>query len=114
MAHNPILLRRTHVFRARTVNKEGTKRDIIVLGASAGGVMVLQQLFSELSNDMTAVIAVVQAISPSYQPSSHIAASGWICARGGVRHTDVFGHRSMKNPSKARPGGVFSYALQAA
>jgi two-component system chemotaxis response regulator CheB len=41
------------------VNKEGIKRDVIVIGASAGGVMALTELFSALPAGLPASISVV-------------------------------------------------------
>lgn len=55
----PPIVKRKPIFRPRIINQEGMKRDIIVVGASAGGIMVLRQLFSELPDDMAAVMAVV-------------------------------------------------------
>jgi two-component system chemotaxis response regulator CheB len=43
----------------RVVNGERIKRDVIVMGASAGGVEVLIRVFSEIPPDLTAVFAVV-------------------------------------------------------
>ena len=40
------------------------KRDIIVIGASAGGVHTLQDLVSRLSADLPASIFIVQHLSP--------------------------------------------------
>ncbi len=43
----------------RTINAEGIKRDIIVVGASAGGVMALIELFTSFPPRMPATIGVV-------------------------------------------------------
>jgi two-component system, chemotaxis family, protein-glutamate methylesterase/glutaminase len=48
------------------INSEGIPRDIIVIGASAGGVEALIQLFSGLPADLPASIAVVIHRSPLY------------------------------------------------
>ncbi|OQW32799.1 MAG: hypothetical protein A4E19_05430 [Nitrospira sp. SG-bin1] len=45
--------------RPATVNADGIKRDIIVIGASAGGVPALQQIFADFPADIPAVIGVV-------------------------------------------------------
>src|ERR1700704_4039629 len=41
------------------LNLAGTKRNIIVIGASAGGVQALQRLFTALPSDLPAAIGVV-------------------------------------------------------
>jgi two-component system chemotaxis response regulator CheB len=48
------------------VNAEGIRRDIIAVGASAGGVGALRTLFSILPKDFPAVIAVVIHRSPTF------------------------------------------------
>jgi two-component system, chemotaxis family, protein-glutamate methylesterase/glutaminase len=48
------------------INSEGIPRDVIVIGASAGGVEALIQLFSSLPGDLPASIAVVIHRSPLY------------------------------------------------
>lgn len=53
--------------RPHTINAEGVKRDIIVIGASAGGVPALQQIFAEFPPHMNAVVGVV--LHRSSQPS---------------------------------------------
>jgi two-component system chemotaxis response regulator CheB len=51
-----------------TFNSEGIKRDIVVIGASAGGVAALTELFAALPPDTPAAIGVVlhRSISPSF------------------------------------------------
>lgn len=46
------------------INSEGIPRDVIVIGASAGGVEALMRLFSSLSADLPVRIAVVIHRSP--------------------------------------------------
>jgi two-component system, chemotaxis family, protein-glutamate methylesterase/glutaminase len=41
------------------LNQEGIPRDVIVIGASAGGVTALAQLFEQLPGDLPAIIGVV-------------------------------------------------------
>jgi two-component system, chemotaxis family, protein-glutamate methylesterase/glutaminase len=41
------------------LNLSGTKRNIIVIGASAGGIQALQRLFTALSSDLPAAVGVV-------------------------------------------------------
>ena len=49
-----------HLSRFRTpINREGIKRDVVVIGASAGGVSALSELFAALPSDLAAVIGVV-------------------------------------------------------
>lgn len=51
-----------HVGRERrddTINEARIKRDVIVIGASAGGVQALQQIFAEFPVDMRAAVGVV-------------------------------------------------------
>jgi two-component system chemotaxis response regulator CheB len=45
--------------RRRTFNDERIKRDVIVIGASAGGVMALSEFFSALPANLPASVAVV-------------------------------------------------------
>ena len=42
-----------------TINDQRVKRDIIVIGASAGGVQALQQIFAAFPSGMEAVVGVV-------------------------------------------------------
>jgi two-component system, chemotaxis family, protein-glutamate methylesterase/glutaminase len=48
------------------VNAEAIKRDVIVIGASAGGVETLGRLLSALPPGLPAIVAVVQHRSPVY------------------------------------------------
>ena len=48
----------------RVINPERLRRDVFVMGASAGGVTVLRELFARLPSDMDAAIAVVLHRSP--------------------------------------------------
>jgi two-component system chemotaxis response regulator CheB len=45
--------------RRTSFNLDGTKRDVIVIGASAGGVMALSELFAALPATLSASIGVV-------------------------------------------------------
>jgi two-component system chemotaxis response regulator CheB len=45
--------------RFHTINDKRVKRDIIVIGASAGGVQALQRIFTAFPSDMEAVVGVV-------------------------------------------------------
>ncbi|HKY71357.1 MAG TPA: chemotaxis protein CheB [Nitrospira sp.] len=45
--------------RRRSLNADGVKRDVIVIGASAGGVMALTELFAALPQGLPASVAVV-------------------------------------------------------
>lgn len=49
----------THPRRMSSFNTDGVKRDVIVIGASAGGVMALTELFAALPQGLPASIAVV-------------------------------------------------------
>lgn len=51
----------------RVVNAARVARDIVVIGASAGGVEALQALFSQLPATLPAVIAVVIHRSPLFE-----------------------------------------------
>jgi two-component system chemotaxis response regulator CheB len=50
-----------------TVNETGEKRDVIVIGASAGGVQALLQLLGRLPSDLQAIIGIVLHRAPYYQ-----------------------------------------------
>lgn len=58
----------------RTINAKRIPRDIIVIGASAGGVPALQHIFSEFPRDMQAVVGVVLHRGP--QPSELMSVLG--------------------------------------
>jgi two-component system chemotaxis response regulator CheB len=48
-----------HEGERRTINGEGIKRDVIVIGASAGGVTALMDLFASFPPHMPAIVGVV-------------------------------------------------------
>ena len=48
----------------RVINPERVRRDVILIGASAGGVTALRELFAKLANDLEAAIAIVLHRSP--------------------------------------------------
>ena len=43
----------------RIINQDRIKRNVIVLGASAGGIEVLVRIFSEMPPDLAAIIGIV-------------------------------------------------------
>ena len=49
------------------INAEGYARDVITIGASAGGVQALMQLLAKLPSDLPAVIGIVLHRSPFYE-----------------------------------------------
>jgi two-component system, chemotaxis family, protein-glutamate methylesterase/glutaminase len=49
------------------LNADRARRNVIVMGASAGGVMALRELFAKLPSDLEAAIAVVLHRSPVVQ-----------------------------------------------
>jgi two-component system chemotaxis response regulator CheB len=57
------------------VNSERTRRDVVVMGASAGGISALRELFGKLPSDLGAAIAVVLHRSPVAETSlAHVLA----------------------------------------
>jgi two-component system chemotaxis response regulator CheB len=58
------------------INPERARRDVIVIGASAGGVVALRELFAKLPSDMEAAIAVVLHRSPVAE-SALASVLGW-------------------------------------
>ena len=58
------------------INPERARRDVVVLGASAGGVTALRELFAKFPSDMESAIAVVLHRSPVAQ-SALAPVLGW-------------------------------------
>src|SRR5262249_35077317 len=58
--------------RSARLNPEGIARDVIVVGASAGGVVALTQLFEALPGDIPALIGVVLHRSTSAGELVHV------------------------------------------
>lgn len=58
--------------RSARLNPEGIARDVIVVGASAGGVVALTQLFEALPGDIPALIGVVLHRSTSPGELVHV------------------------------------------
>jgi two-component system chemotaxis response regulator CheB len=50
-----------------TVNAEGRRRDVAVIGASAGGIMALQRLLQTLPVDFPGIIALVLHRNPYFE-----------------------------------------------
>jgi two-component system, chemotaxis family, protein-glutamate methylesterase/glutaminase len=78
-----------HGKRPDKINHERIKRDIIVIGASAGGVQALQQLFAGFPAQMPAAVGVV--LHRGVQPS---------------RLAEVLGRQSVlpvKEPNRTQP-----------
>jgi two-component system chemotaxis response regulator CheB len=50
-----------------TINAEGQTRDVIVVGASAGGVQALMHLLAKLPGDLPEIVGVVLHRSPYYE-----------------------------------------------
>jgi two-component system, chemotaxis family, protein-glutamate methylesterase/glutaminase len=61
---------------SRVINPERMRRDVIVMGASAGGVTVLRELFAKLPGDTDAAIAVVLHRSPVVE-GALVSVLGW-------------------------------------
>ena len=58
------------------INPQRERRDVIVMGASAGGVAALRELFAKLPGDLEAAIAVVLHRSPVVE-SALASVLGW-------------------------------------
>lgn len=71
----------------RIINPDRARRDIVVLGASAGGITALRELFAKFPSDMEAAIAVVLHRS-SVAQSSLAAVLGWRATMPVVEATD--------------------------
>lgn len=54
---------------SRVLNPERVPRSVIVIGASAGGVVALRELFAKLPGDLDPAIAVVLHRSPLMESS---------------------------------------------
>src|SRR5437870_967408 len=52
---------------AMMINADGQARDVIVVGASAGGVQALMHLLSKLPGDLPAIIGIVLHRAPYYE-----------------------------------------------
>jgi len=75
------------------MNEEGIKRDVIVIGASAGGVPVLQQLCAALPADLPAIVGVVIHRSPWYQSDVAI----------------IYGRHALIRVREAKPHDLLEY-----
>ncbi|MCS6302154.1 MAG: hypothetical protein H8K07_00590 [Nitrospira sp.] len=58
--------------RRSAVNAERIKRDIIVIGASAGGVVTLTELFASFPPHLAAAVCVVLHRSPEKGELAHV------------------------------------------
>src|SRR5438876_284985 len=52
---------------ANVINPEGQARDVIVVGASAGGVQALMHLLSKMPGDLPAVVGIVLHRTPYHE-----------------------------------------------
>lgn len=76
----------------RVLNPERTRRDIVVIGASAGGVTALRELLAKLPGDLEAAVGIVLHRSPLAE--SHLAqVLGWRSALPVVEVVDVLPFR---------------------
>jgi two-component system chemotaxis response regulator CheB len=60
----------------RTINRDCQRRDVIVLGASAGGVAALRELLAKLPEQLDASVALVLHRSPVFE-SALASVLGW-------------------------------------
>lgn len=75
------------------MNEERIKRDVIVIGASAGGVKLLQFLCAELEADLPAVMGIVIHRSPWFQSD----VSGLYGAQARVRVREAKAHDPLEH-----------------
>lgn len=85
-----------HFKPGTTFNVEGIKRDVIVIGASAGGVTALSELFAALPADLPAAIGVVLHRSTSPGELAHV-----LGRRSACLIAEPSGTGSLK------PGGIY-------
>ena len=69
------------------INPERARREVVVIGASAGGVTALRELFAKFPSDMEAAVAVVLHRSPVAE-SALAPVLGWRAALPVVEAVD--------------------------
>lgn len=92
-AHNPVARSPSphHSPALPVINEQRLVRDIIVLGASAGGIEVLRRVLCELPMDLPAIIGIVLHRPPNPSRLAHV-----LGMRAGMEVVEACDHAKLK------------------